>query len=119
VTLPYQESDHRRAKKMLSIGQAMDMSPLLKRLGLGDGDRQMDIFRRWSDIVGDAVARNTQPTKFSRGVLTVSVSSPAWLHNLSMMKPQILANLKRELQSSAVKDVKFRAADFDLGKLKP
>ena len=116
--MAYPEPDKRRYKKAVSIAQALDMSYLLKRLGIGDGDKQMAIFRRWSEIVGEAVARNTQPVKYSKGVLTVSVSSAAWLHNLSMMKPQILANLEKELGNYAVKDIRFKAADFDMSQLK-
>ncbi|MES2200964.1 MAG: DUF721 domain-containing protein [candidate division FCPU426 bacterium] len=116
--MAYPESNKRRYKNTVSLAQALDMSPTLKRLGIGDGDKQMAIFRRWPDIVGDAVARNTQPVQYSKGLLTVSVSSAAWLHNLTMMKPQILANLSKELGNYSVKDIKFKAADFDMKRLK-
>ena len=116
--MAYPESNKRRYKKVVSLAQALDMSASLRRLGVGDGDKQMAIFRRWNEIVGEAVARNTQPVKYHQGILTVTVSSAAWLHNLTMMKPQILANLERELGNYKVLDVRFKAADFDMSQLK-
>jgi len=112
------DSKKSRYRKVVSLGEALDMSPLLKRLGVRDGDKQMQVYRRWAEVVGESVARNTQPVRFSKGILSVTVSSAAWLHNLTMMKPQILANLAREFGEGFVKDVRLRAADFDLGKLK-
>jgi predicted nucleic acid-binding Zn ribbon protein len=116
--MPFPESQRRRYKKTVSMAEALDMSPLLKRLGVRDGDKQMEVYRRWNQVVGEGVARNTQPVRFSKGILSVTVSSAAWLHNLTMMKPQILANLAREFGEGFVKDVRLRAADFDMHKLK-
>lgn len=105
-------------QKTVSLAEAIDMSPILKRMGIRDGDKQMEVYRRWNAVVGESVARNTQPIRFSKGILTVSVSSAAWLHNLTMMKPRILANLDKEFGQGFVKDVRLKAADFDMGKLK-
>jgi predicted nucleic acid-binding Zn ribbon protein len=116
--MPAPEGHKRRYKKTVSMAEALDMSPFLKRLGVRDGDKQMEVYRRWSEVVGESVARNTQPVRFSKGVLSVTVSSAAWLHNLTMMKPQILKNLAREFGQGFVSDLRFRAADFDMGKLK-
>lgn len=116
--MPAPEGYKRRYKKTVSLGEALDMSPLLKRLGVRDGDKQMEVYRRWSEVVGESVSRHTQPVRFSKGVLSVTVSSAAWLHNLTMMKPQILANLAREFGEGFVKDVRLRAADFDMAKMK-
>lgn len=112
------DSKKSRYKKTVSMAEALDMSPLLKRLGVRDGDKQMRVYRKWSEVVGESVARNTQPVKFSKGVLSVTVSSAAWLHNLTMMKPQILANLAREFGEGFVTDLRLRAADFDMKTLK-
>jgi predicted nucleic acid-binding Zn ribbon protein len=112
------DSNKRRYKKTVSMAEALDMSPLLKRLGVRDGDKQIEVYRRWSEVVGESVARNTQPVRFSKGVLTITVSSAAWLHNLTMMKPQILQNLAREFGEGFVTDLRLRAADFDMQKLK-
>ena len=116
--MPAPEGFKRRYKKTVSMAEAIDMSPFLKRLGVRDGDKQMEVYRRWAEVVGESVARNTQPVRFSKGVLSVTVSSAAWLHNLTMMKPQILANLAKEFGEGFVKDVRLRAADFDMSKLK-
>jgi predicted nucleic acid-binding Zn ribbon protein len=116
--MPFPESQRRRYKKTVSMAEALDMSPILKRLGVRDGDKQMELYRRWNQVVGESVARNTQPVRFSKGILSVTVSSAAWLHNLTMMKPQILANLAREFGEGFVTDVRLRAADFDMNKLK-
>lgn len=113
-----QKPEYRRTKKSLALKDVLDMNPILKRLGVMDGDKQVAIFSRWGEIVGGPVAKNTQPLKFNKGTLSIAVSSPAWLHNLAMMKPQILANLERELGKGVVTDLRFRAAGFEMDKLK-
>lgn len=116
--MPHPEGHKRRIKRMARLSEVLDLSPTLKRQGIRDGDKQMAIYKKWGEVVGDAVSRNTQPIRFSHGILTVAVSSAAWLHNLSMMKPQILHNLGQSFGKDMVLDIRFKTADFDLGKLK-
>jgi predicted nucleic acid-binding Zn ribbon protein len=105
----------RRYEKVVSMAEALDMSPWLRRLGLRDGDKQIAIYRRWEGIVGVHLANHTQPIRFQKGTLTVAVSSAAWLQELTMMKPRILKNIAKEFGSEYVKDLRLQNADFRIG----
>ncbi|MFH1018940.1 MAG: DUF721 domain-containing protein [Pseudomonadota bacterium] len=48
------------------------------------------IRRAWPEIVGEELARRTQPMRIRGTVLTVGVESSVWAHHLSMMREQIL-----------------------------
>jgi predicted nucleic acid-binding Zn ribbon protein len=116
--MPVPDGHKRRLKKVVSLAEALDLSPTLKRLGVRDEETHVAIYGKWAEIVGEAVARNTQAVGYRKGVLTVAVSSSAWLHNLTMMKPQILSNLDAALGKGMVKDLRFKAAGFTWDKLK-
>ncbi len=46
--------------------------------------------KAWPEIVGEELARRTQPKRIKGSVLTVAVESSVWAHHLSMMREQIL-----------------------------
>lgn len=65
----------------------------LGRHGLDEEvDRQRAV-QDWPEVVGDRIARVTEPRSVSRGVLFVAVRSSAWLMELNMMKREILERL--------------------------
>jgi hypothetical protein len=53
-----------------------------------------ELLRAWTDAVGEAIARNAQPSRFSRdGTLHVAVASSAWAFELAQLAPTILERL--------------------------
>jgi predicted nucleic acid-binding Zn ribbon protein len=103
-----------RSEKTLSIKDIIEHSPKLARLGVLDEGTGLDIHRHWEAVVGDALAAKTRPLRFRQGTLTVAVKSPAWMQQLTMMKPQLLARLAAALGREAVRDLRFTLTDFDL-----
>ncbi len=102
----------------MGIAQLIEQSPTLKRLGVLDGRNHMQILEGWNQAVGEAVARNTQPLKFQDGKLTVAVSSAAWTHNLTLMKPQLLEALAQAFGPNKITDIQWKTSDFDMKKFK-
>ena len=49
--------------------------------------------RRWSEVVGPALAERSRPDRFSRGTVWVAVEGSAWAQELRMRKDMILARL--------------------------
>ncbi len=104
-----------RNEKLMSLAQLIQESPRLKRLGLMDEREQLQIYTRWPEIVGEPVARNARPLRFHRGALTVSVRSPAWMQELTLLKPRILENIREKFGRDLVTDLRFTLQEFRQG----
>ena len=52
---------------------------------------------KWQRVAGAAVAAEAEPVSERAGVLTVSCRSAAWAHELSLLGPDLVRRLNREL----------------------
>jgi predicted nucleic acid-binding Zn ribbon protein len=66
-------------------------------------DRAVEL---WPEIVGEKIARQTRPVKFSREVLQVAVASPVWAQQLRFQRPIFLRALNARLDTP-VRDLRF------------
>ena len=68
----------------------------------------------WPQLVGNAVAQHSQPTKVYREVLQVSVSSAAWAQTLTFERTRILQKLHQKLPSleTKIRDLRFATAEW-------
>lgn len=62
-----------------------------------------EVQRVWSEVVGEAIAAEAQPTVERGGVVTVSCSASVWAQELDLMAPQILTRLNASLGSGVVR----------------
>lgn len=60
--------------------------------------------RAWPEVVGEAIARESQPTGVRDGVLTVGCHSAVWAHELQLLGPRLLTRL-----NAGVDGVELRA----------
>lgn len=88
-----------------SVQEAMERT--LDQLGLGISLATVAIHRVWSEVVGEEVARRSQPGLFKNGRLQVTVSDAVWLQQLTMLKPTILSSLESQLGSRLVRELFF------------
>lgn len=70
--------------------------------------REMKIWQVWEDAVGQQIAAKALPAAFRDGMLTVRVSGSAWMQQLTMMKPQIIANLNNAAGEPLVREIFFK-----------
>ena len=68
---------------------------------------------RWQEIVGDKIARQSQPESLQNGVLLVRVANPAWLHHLRFLEEDLRQKLNKKLPSLDVKELRFRQGPLD------
>jgi predicted nucleic acid-binding Zn ribbon protein len=61
-----------------------------------------EVQRAWSQVVGQAIAAQAQPTGERGGVVTVSCSASVWAQELDLMAPQIIERLNRALPARVV-----------------
>ncbi len=62
----------------------------------------------WDDVVGDAIAAQTQPIGISKGVLKVTVTDHAWLQQLQFLKHDISNKLNDALKVDLVENIYFQ-----------
>ena len=67
-----------------------------------------ELWERWPDAVGPAVAENSRPVAVKGRVLTVNVTSSAWMQQLQFLKADLIARLNRALGEARVAEIRFR-----------
>jgi hypothetical protein len=68
----------------------------------------VEIWRVWSEVVGPTYAENTRPSKIKNKKLTVTVTDPIWLQELSFFKETILEKLNQKLGRKAVNRIDIK-----------
>ena len=67
--------------------------PLSASLGLSSDIRLEQLLKNWQEVVGAANAAHTRPAALKNGVLTVLVSSPAWMTQVRFLSPIFLKKI--------------------------
>ncbi len=69
---------------------------------------RLDIFRiigQWEVLVGDVIARHTQPLSLKGKKLSVQVDSSVWMQQLSLLKPELIEKVNRGLGEGTITNV--------------
>jgi predicted nucleic acid-binding Zn ribbon protein len=86
------------------------LSRLFGRLGLERGLLGWRAVSEWSVLVGPRIARRTRAVAFRDGLLHVEVEGSAWMHELGILKRDLVRTLNQHLGAECVKDVRFRVS---------
>jgi predicted nucleic acid-binding Zn ribbon protein len=79
--------------------------------GITDAVRGERLLAEWTELVGPRIAARTRPDGIYERVLVIDVASSAWLHELNLLRAQILAGLvERVGEPRLFDDLKFRIA---------
>ena len=90
----------------MGIGEAM--KGYLSRSGLRERLEQTGVLEEWPRLVGTQIAKVTSPQSVTKdGTLFVRVASAAWMQELQLMTPTVLARLGE--RSKAIKRIVWRA----------
>ncbi|MBW8004626.1 MAG: DUF721 domain-containing protein [candidate division NC10 bacterium] len=99
------------------FGKAVEVT--LERLGLGAGLVHIIVHRVWAEVVGEEVARRSEPGLLRNGRLQVTVVDAVWLQQLTMLKPTILARLESHVGSQKVLDIFFTLGTLSFPAARP
>ncbi len=83
------------------------INSMLKKFGIDNAIAQNNALNKWNEIVGDTVARNTQPERVEHGVIIVKVSSPTWRQELQFQKKEIIQKINNTIGKNVIKDIRF------------
>ena len=79
--------------------------------GIRDDIRAGRLETEWTDLVGPKIAQRTRPDGVFDRVLWIEVATSAWLHELNLMRPQLVKGLIERLgEPRLFDDVKFLLA---------
>jgi len=84
------------------------MQELIGELGIKKRIDEYQAVVRWSEIVGDLIAKVSEATRIRQGVLFVRVSASTWRNELQLRKSEIMKKLNKALGEEVVKDIKFQ-----------
>jgi len=84
------------------------IAKLLKTYRIEKPVQQHQALFEWRNIVGDEIARHTQPEKISYGKLVVKVDSPVWRNELIFSKEEILKKINQKLKKAKIKEIVLR-----------
>jgi predicted nucleic acid-binding Zn ribbon protein len=88
---------------------AAAVAAALELHGITDEVRAGRVLTEWSELVGAKIAQRTRPDGVVDRTLWVEVATSTWLHELNLLRPQLLASLLERLGSPRLFDeLKFR-----------
>jgi hypothetical protein len=86
----------------------------LKGLEMDVHLKAYSIWGSWKEIVGESMARQTQPRVIRNRILFMDVSHSTWMQQLQFLKPALLEKVNTFIGEPYLLDIRFR-----LGKITP
>jgi predicted nucleic acid-binding Zn ribbon protein len=85
------------------------ISKFLDQAGIRDRVEQATVVPEWPKLVGSQIAAVTEPMSVTAdGVLFVAVRTHAWMSELSLMEPELLASLNRSGGRQPVRKIRWQ-----------
>lgn len=104
----------KRLERTASIGEILQ-GILEKRRGrqAAPAMTQMQIWEKWDDAVGAAIAKQAWPLNFKNGVLFVGVSNHAWVVELQYQKHRLQEKINKAVGRNLVAEIVIKRAKRD------
>ena len=91
---------------------SMSLDKLLKTRGFQGRLHEYRIFGQWERCVGAMIARHAQPQTVRGSKLLLIVDSPAWMQQLTLLKPEIIEKLNKSMGKIAIKDITLKLGEI-------
>lgn len=96
-----------KKRKPVSIADAL--TGFLAERGLAKRVEQATAIEAWPEVVGDRIAAVTKPLSITPdGILFVAVKTNAWMTELGLMEPELLAALNARETKEKVRKIRYR-----------
>lgn len=69
--------------------------------------RQYSLFAIWNSVVGERVSKHAQPFRMMDATLVVRVDHAAWMHELQMLKPELLKKIHAHVSPTLIRDIRL------------
>jgi hypothetical protein len=94
---------------------SMTLDKLLKARGFQGRLHEYRVFGQWERSVGEMIARHAQPQSVRGSRLFLIVDSPAWMQQLTLLKPEIIEKLNRSMGGTVIKDITLKLGEITIG----
>jgi predicted nucleic acid-binding Zn ribbon protein len=85
------------------------LADFLKGSALGPRVAQARIIPEWGNLVGSQIAAVTEPLRIAAdGTLFVAVTTNAWMNELSLLEPQVLAAINHDAERLPVRKIRWQ-----------
>lgn len=91
---------------------SVTLGRILKAHGLEGRLCEYRILGSWEKTVGAAIARHAQPQSVQGKKLTVIVDSPAWMQQLSLLKPELVKKVNEHFGRNIIRDIILRLGEI-------
>jgi predicted nucleic acid-binding Zn ribbon protein len=98
------------AKKLDKLSHTL--KTLLRANGLDSRVTEYGIMKHWEKSVGTGIACHARPEAVRGKKLFLTVDSPAWMQQLSLLKPEIIEKVNRTLQKNLIKEITLRLGEI-------
>ena len=88
------------------------LGSMLKARGIESRLSEYRILGQWEKAVGPVIAGHAQPQALRGKKLFLAVDSPAWMQQLSMLKPEIIEKINGRLGKPAINDLSLRLGEI-------
>src|SRR5262245_58473320 len=96
-----------RSKRPQQISSAI--SQFLEQSGLRDRVEQASVVPEWPQLGGPQISAVTEPLSVTPdGVLFVAVRTHAWMSELSLLEPELLATMNRRKDRPPIKKIRWQ-----------
>jgi predicted nucleic acid-binding Zn ribbon protein len=93
----------------MAVGEAL--KGYLDRSSIGQRIAQAQVVLNWATLVGPQIAAVTQPESVAPdGTMFVRVATSAWMNELQLMSPDIMARINAGRGSGRIKTIRWLLA---------
>jgi hypothetical protein len=90
---------------------SVTLGRLLKSRGLESSLSEYRIVGQWEKAVGAGIARHAQPQFVQGKKLVLVVDSPAWMQQLSLLKPELIEKMNKALGREAITGITLKLGE--------
>ncbi len=87
------------------------LTKMLQARGMEGRLREYRIFGQWDRAVGAVIAQHAQPFSLRGKKMVLIVDSPAWMQQLSLLKPEIIEKVNRRLGHNTIRDITLKLGE--------
>jgi hypothetical protein len=88
------------------------LQDILKKHNISIDSEEQRLLEIWNRAVGLQISAHTRPEKLKRNTLFVKVSSSVWMHQLHILKSDIIEKINTLLGKELVKNVHFSIGEI-------
>jgi predicted nucleic acid-binding Zn ribbon protein len=83
------------------------VAEILRRAGMADGMEEGHLRAIWGEVMGDFVAKCSEPVSLKQGCLTIRVTQPAMRFHLEQMRGSLLAKIQKAANNQKIQSLRF------------